>query len=99
MDSSVFKALSDPTRREIVSMLRKGDMTAGEIAGHFHISKPSISHHLSILKGAGLVQDVKEGQRVIYSLNMSVLSEVVGWFLQLRDQTEDQREVRGCEGE
>ncbi|MGI6030956.1 MAG: autorepressor SdpR family transcription factor [Eubacteriales bacterium] len=87
MDSSAFKALSDKTRREILSMLRQKDMSAGEIAQHFAISKPSISHHLSILKNSGLVQDVKEGQTVIYSLNMTVLNELVSWFLDLRDQT------------
>lgn len=85
MNSSTFKALSDPTRREILSMLKQGDMTAGEIASHFQMSKPSISHHLSTLKNAGLVEDVKEGQNVIYSLNLTVLAEIASWVMGLCD--------------
>ncbi|MEN6390681.1 MAG: autorepressor SdpR family transcription factor [Syntrophomonas sp.] len=76
----VFKALSDASRRQILHMLQKGDMTAGEIADQFHISKPSISHHLNILKQARLVQDVRQGQNIVYSLNTTVFQEVVGWF-------------------
>lgn len=76
----VFKALSDSSRRRILHMLQNGDMTAGEIADQFHISKPSISHHLNILKQARLVQDVRQGQRIVYSLNTTVFQEVVGWF-------------------
>ncbi len=60
-------------------------MTAGEIANHFSISKPSISHHLSILKQADLVQDEREGQNIIYSLNTSVLDDLITWFLDLTD--------------
>ena len=85
MKESTFKALSDQTRRDILTMLRKGDMTAGEIASHFRMSKPSISHHLSVLKNAGLVEDVKEGQKVIYSLNLTVLGEIASWIMQLCD--------------
>lgn len=76
----VFKALSDGSRRRILHMLQKGDLTAGEIAEQFPISKPSISHHLNILKQAGLVQDMRQGQKIIYSLNTTVFQEVVGWF-------------------
>lgn len=76
-----FKALSDPTRRKILHLLRAKDMTAGEIADRFKISKPSISHHLNILKQADLVQDERQGQNIIYSLNTSVFDELVGWFL------------------
>lgn len=78
--NSLFKALSDKTRRQILRLLREKDMTAGEIADNFSISKPSISHHLSVLKQADLVIDIKEGQNIIYSLNTTVLSEVLGWF-------------------
>ncbi|WP_227764637.1 autorepressor SdpR family transcription factor [Zhaonella formicivorans] len=78
-----FKALSDNTRREILKLLREKDMTAGEIAGKFNITKPSISHHLNLLKQAGLVIDVRQGQNIYYSLNTSVVEEVLGWFLQL----------------
>ncbi|MBK7432802.1 MAG: winged helix-turn-helix transcriptional regulator [Chitinophagaceae bacterium] len=77
----LFKALNDATRREILEMLKKGDLTAGEIADRFHISKPSISHHLDLLRQAGLVQSVKEGQYIFYSLNTTVMDEIVKWFV------------------
>lgn len=80
--NNAFKALSDKNRREILALLKDRDMTAGEIADHFLISKPSISHHLSILKQANLVVDVKEGQNVVYSLNATVFSEVLGWLME-----------------
>ena len=64
-----FKALSDPTRRRILELLRERDMTAGELAEQFNMSKPSISHHLTTLKTAGLVTDERHGQNIIYSLN------------------------------
>lgn len=79
----VFKALSDGTRREILRLLRRGDLTAGEIADRFSISKPSISHHLNLLKHAGLVLDVRRGQNIVYSLNMTVFEEAVGWMLDI----------------
>jgi ArsR family transcriptional regulator len=78
-----FKALSDSTRREILDLLREGDLSAGDIAEHFDISKPSISHHLNTLKQAGLVIDERKGQNIYYSLNTSVLEDVLRWFLQL----------------
>lgn len=78
-----FKALSDPTRRQIISLLRSRDMTAGEIADHFSMTKPSISHHLSSLKNAGLVLDERKGQTIVYSLNTTLIQEVMGWFLDL----------------
>ena len=81
MENEVFKALSDPTRREILRLLRRGDMNAGEIAGHFDMSKPSISHHLGLLKQARLVLDVRKGQNIVYSLNMTVFQEAIGWML------------------
>ncbi len=80
-----FKALSDPTRRKIIQMLKDKDMTAGEIAEHFDISKPSISHHLSILKNAQLVMDERKGQNIIYSLNTTVFQEVLNWFFNIAD--------------
>jgi ArsR family transcriptional regulator, repressor of sdpIR and other operons len=81
--SPVFRALSDPTRRQILTMLRRGDKTAGEIADAFAISKPSISHHLSVLKQAGLVDDVRRGQNIIYSLDTTVFEEVLQWMIAL----------------
>ena len=82
--NSLFKALNDNTRREILELLKKKDLTAGEIADRFNISKPSISHHLDLLKQAGLVQSVKEGQYIYYSLNTTVMDEIVKWFIRLK---------------
>ena len=79
--NALFKALNDPTRREILELLKKKDLTAGEIADQFNISKPSISHHLDLLRQAGLVQSVKEGQFIYYSLNTTVMDEIVKWFV------------------
>jgi DNA-binding transcriptional ArsR family regulator len=79
--NEVFKALADPTRRKILDLLKKQDLTAGDIANQFEMSKPSISNHLKILKSAGLVIDEKKGQFIIYSLNSTVLQDVVKWLL------------------
>lgn len=79
--NALFKALNDPTRREILELLKKGDLTAGEIADRFNISKPSISHHLDLLRQAGLVESVKQGQYIYYSLNTTVMDEIVKWFV------------------
>lgn len=81
--NSTFKALSDKTRRQILRYLRDGEMNAGEIADRFEMSKPSISHHLSILKQADLISDRRQGQNIIYALNTSVFEEVMGWFMEL----------------
>lgn len=79
-----FKALSDPTRRSILKLLKKSDLNAGEIAENFNISKPSISHHLTLLKQADLISSKKKGQNVIYSLNTSVFEDMVSWFLDIQ---------------
>ena len=79
----LFKALNDTTRREILELLKEKDLTAGEIADRFRISKPSISHHLDLLKQAGLVIAVKQGQFIKYSLNTTVMDEILKWFLKL----------------
>jgi ArsR family transcriptional regulator, arsenate/arsenite/antimonite-responsive transcriptional repressor len=79
----VFKALSDETRRRIVGMLRDGDLTAGQIASAFSISKPSISHHLSALKAAGLVTSERRGQEIVYSLNTTVFQDFMTYLLEL----------------
>jgi len=77
-----FKALGDDTRRRIIRLLKEGEMTAGEIADEFTISKPSISHHLAILKQAGLIDDERRGQTIAYSLNTSVMEEVMRWAME-----------------
>ncbi len=79
----MFKALSDPIRRKILLMLKKRDMTAGEIADKFDISKPSISHHLNTLKQAGMVLDERKGQYIYYSINTSVFEDVVSFGMEL----------------
>lgn len=80
----LFKALNDPTRREILELLKEKDLTAGEIADKFNISKPSISHHLDLLRQAGLVVSAKEGQFIYYSLNTTVLDEMLKWLMQFK---------------
>ncbi|MEE6208068.1 MAG: autorepressor SdpR family transcription factor [Alphaproteobacteria bacterium] len=85
----VWKALADPTRREILMMLRKGDRSAGEIADNFNISKPSISNHLNVLKQADLVGAEKQGQNVIYSLKTSVFEDMLQLLSSLTGREED----------
>ncbi|MEH7884788.1 autorepressor SdpR family transcription factor [Bacillus sp. JJ1609] len=88
--NEAFKALSDPTRRKILDLLKERDMTAGEIADHFNISKPSISQHLKLLKHAGLIHDEKQGQFIIYSLNITVFQELISWAFSFTDKKGDQ---------
>ncbi|GAB4508335.1 MAG: autorepressor SdpR family transcription factor [Allomuricauda sp.] len=82
--NKLFKALNDETRRQIVELLKEKDMNAGEIAERFDISKPSISHHLDILKQADLVSSEKRGQFVEYSLNTTILEDLINWILTLK---------------
>ncbi|MEZ4885114.1 MAG: autorepressor SdpR family transcription factor [Chitinophagales bacterium] len=84
--TALFKALDDPTRRQILEMLKDKDLTAGEIADAFEMSKPSISYHLDLLKRADLVVSVKKGQYVTYSLSTSVLEDTVKWLMDLVDK-------------
>lgn len=80
----LFKALNDQTRRDILELLRDKDLTAGEIADQFNISKPSISHHLDLLKQAELVEAVKQGQYIYYSLNTTIVDDIVKWFMKFK---------------
>ena len=82
--NELFKALNDETRREILSNLKERDMSAGDIANLFNISKPSISHHLEILRKADLVRSEKRGQFVVYSLNTTIMDELLQWILTLK---------------
>ncbi len=84
--NTLFKALNDETRRQILQLLRDRDMNAGEIADQFNISKPSISHHLDMLKRADLITSEKKGQFVEYSLNTSILEDLLSWIMHLKDQ-------------
>lgn len=85
--NQVFKALNDPTRRKILDLLREKDLSAGEIAEAFNISKPSISHHLDLLKQANLVESYRQGQFIYYTLNSSVMDDLVKWLLTFSNNT------------
>jgi DNA-binding transcriptional ArsR family regulator len=80
--NQVFKALSDPTRRQVLQILKRGPMTAGELAGHFEVTKPTMSAHFSVLVHAGLVHAEKQGRTITYRLRMSVLEEALLGFAQ-----------------
>ncbi|MGE4282099.1 MAG: autorepressor SdpR family transcription factor [Clostridia bacterium] len=79
-----LKSMSDKTRREILNLLKNGDMTAGDIAGRFSMTQATVSHHLSVLKEAGLVSDRRDGKYIFYELNTSVIEEIMAWFIELR---------------
>lgn len=88
MGGEAFKALADPTRRRILELLRSGDLSAGELAEHFDMTKPSISHHLNTLKAAGFVDAERDGQSIVYSLNTSVLQDLMSWFYTFTDRSD-----------
>lgn len=90
MMNSVFKAMADPNRREILKLLKKKDMPVKEIAEHFDITLASLSHHLDILKRAKLVVSQRDGQMIIYSLNLSVFEEVVTLFMEFFNPAKDE---------
>ena len=79
-----LKALADPIRREILNLLKKGRMPAGEITAHFSVSAPAISRHLSVLKEADLIRDTREGKFIYYEINTSVLEETMLWLADLK---------------
>jgi ArsR family transcriptional regulator, arsenate/arsenite/antimonite-responsive transcriptional repressor len=83
MSDPAFKALSDPTRREILRMLGRRDMSVGEIVDKFAMSQPSISRHLAVLRNAGLVVARREGQNVVYGLDTTVMQDVVRALMEL----------------
>ena len=78
----VLEAISDPTRRKILDLLKKSDMTAGELGTHFDISGPSMSHHLNKLKAADLVQTTRQGQSIVYSINTSVFEDTAQFVVE-----------------
>jgi len=81
-----LKALADPTRREILNLLKKGKLSAGEITEHFDITAAAISRHLSVLKEADLIEDTREGKYIFYELNASVLEEIMLWITDLKGE-------------
>ena len=89
---NTLKALADPIRREILNLLKKGKMSAGEITDHFEVTGASISRHLSVLKDAGLIRDEREGKFIIYELNASVLEEIMLWITDLKGDTSNDQE-------
>lgn len=84
-----LKALADPIRRDILNMLKSGRMSAGEISDQFPVTAASISRHLSVLKDADLVRDTRQGQHIIYELNVSVLEETMLWLVELKGDKEN----------
>lgn len=97
----VFKALNDKTRRDILELLKAGNKTAGEIADHFNFSKPTISHHLDLLRQAELIMSEKQGQFISYSLNTTVVDELLKWVLQFSSNAnrEAKNKSLGYEGQ
>jgi DNA-binding transcriptional ArsR family regulator len=86
-----FKALSDPTRRAILDLLKDGAKTAGDIAARFDMTGATVSHHLSVLREAGLVSDERRGKYIYYELNLSVLDEITGWVAGLREGNRNEK--------
>jgi ArsR family transcriptional regulator len=87
--NNAFKAIADPARREILRLLRQGEMTAGDLAAHFDMSKPTMSHHFAVLAEADLISRRREGQTIWYGLNTTVLQDVVAWMMDLTDTDTD----------
>ena len=85
-----LQALSDPTRRQILELLKISSLTAGEIGSHFCITTPAISRHLSVLKHAGLVRDRREGKFIYYELNASILEEILLWIQTLKGEDDNE---------
>lgn len=95
MDSSqTFRALADPTRREILDLLGRGEMTAGALAEKFDMSKPSMSHHFAVLKDADLISSRREGQQIWYGLNTTVVQDVMAWAMQLIEDSRKNKKKR-----
>jgi len=87
--SKAFKALADPTRREILNLLRKGEMTAGDLAERFDMTKPTMSHHFAVLKDADLLSSRRDGQTIWYSLNTTVVQDLMAWAMDLIRSSEE----------
>lgn len=85
-----LRALADPIRREILSLLKGGRMSAGEICGHFPVTAAAVSRHLSVLKEADLIRDQREGKFIFYELNTSVLEEILLWITNLKGEEESE---------
>ena len=86
-----FKALADPIRREILQMLKHGNMSAGEIASHFDMTQATISYHLAVLKKADLIWEEKNKNFIYYDLNTSVLDEIMRWLIDLKENSNEKK--------
>jgi DNA-binding transcriptional ArsR family regulator len=91
-NNKTFRALADPTRREILDLLRHGEITAGALAEKFDMTKPAMSHHFGVLKDADLVTSRREGQQIWYGLNTTVVQDLIAWAMRL---TDDRKKSRG----
>ena len=83
-----LKALADPTRRQIVQLLKSGRLSAGDIGERFNITAAAISRHLSVLKEAGLIRDTREGKYIFYEVNLSVLEELLSWLIDFKEDSQ-----------
>jgi ArsR family transcriptional regulator, arsenate/arsenite/antimonite-responsive transcriptional repressor len=83
--NQTFRALADPTRREILDLLRQGEMTAGALAEKFDMTKPSMSHHFAVLKDADLITSRRDGQQIWYGLNTTVVQDLMTWAMRLME--------------
>jgi len=92
--NAIFKALADPTRRQILRLLGDREMTAGDLAQHFEMTKPSMSHHFSVLKDADLIRYRREGQQIWYSVNTTVLQDVLTWAIGLLPRRENDERTK-----
>jgi DNA-binding transcriptional ArsR family regulator len=89
--NDAFKAIADPARREILRLLRDGEMTAGDLAQRFNMTKPTMSHHFAVLADADLITRRREGQTIWYALNTTVLDDVVAWAMDLAGRPKGDR--------
>jgi DNA-binding transcriptional ArsR family regulator len=94
--NNAFKALADPTRREILRLLRSGERTAGELASRFDMTKPSVSHHFAVLKAADLIRSRRDGQQIYYALNTTVVEDLLSmiWDLFPGDRAKGEEDKR-----
>ena len=92
--SNAFKALADPTRREILRLLRQGEMTAGALAERFDMTKPTMSHHFAVLKEADLLTSRRDGQTIWYALNTTVVQDLMAWAMDLMGDNDEKGETR-----
>jgi ArsR family transcriptional regulator, arsenate/arsenite/antimonite-responsive transcriptional repressor len=94
--NKAFRALADPTRREILKLLREGERTAGDLAERFDMTKPSMSHHFAVLKDADLLTSRRDGQQIWYGLNTTVVQDLLAWAMDLIGTNQDQENRTAC---